>query len=400
MTRWWHYALIRQSQNKFLQENPGSLFEFEVIQRESETRARLGRFHTPHGTIETPVFMPVGTRGSVKGITPDKLAHAGTTILLANTYHLALRPGSDVIAKLGGLHKFMAWDGPILTDSGGFQVFSLATLNDIDDSGVTFKSHIDGALVRLDPRRAIAIQEQLGADIIMAFDECRALPAARSELEEAVNRTVRWADECKRAQQRSDQALFGIVQGGLDLDLRRRCLDEIVEIDFPGYAIGGLSVGESPDDMAGFLHKFVDHMPENKPRYLMGVGRPIDLIRAVASGIDMFDCVMPTRNGRNSFAFTDTGFVRLRNSQHRLDNRPLEDECPCYTCNHFSRGYLRHLFLADEMLGPILVSLHNIAYYHRWMQRIRNAIATDRLNPMLEECENRFAQLRDDHEAT
>ena len=344
--------------------------------------------------------MPVGTRGAVKGMTPDGLVCAGTTILLANTYHLALRPGSDAIAEFGGLHKFMAWERPILTDSGGFQVFSLATLNDVDDSGVTFKSHIDGATLRLDPGRAVAIQEQLGADIIMAFDECRALPATPSELEKAVDRTIRWAEASKRSQKRTDQALFGIVQGGLDLDLRRRCLDAIVEIGFPGYAVGGLSVGESPDEMAGFLSKFVRHMPEDKPRYLMGVGRPIDLIRAVTSGIDMFDCVMPTRNGRNSFAFTDNGFVRLRNSQYRLDSRPLEDGCPCYTCNHFSRGYLRHLFLADEMLGPILVSLHNIAYYHRWMQRIRDAIASDRLNQMLAECEKKFAQRREDHEAT
>ncbi|MCG8406860.1 MAG: tRNA guanosine(34) transglycosylase Tgt [Phycisphaerales bacterium] len=376
------------------------MFEFEVIQREANTQARLGRFHTPHGAIETPVFMPVGTRGAVKGMTPDGLVCAGTTILLANTYHLALRPGSDAIAEFGGLHKFMAWERPILTDSGGFQVFSLATLNDVDDSGVTFKSHIDGATLRLDPGRAVAIQEQLGADIIMAFDECRALPATPSELEKAVDRTIRWAEASKRSQKRTDQALFGIVQGGLDLDLRRRCLDAIVEIGFPGYAVGGLSVGESPDEMAGFLSKFVRHMPEDKPRYLMGVGRPIDLIRAVTSGIDMFDCVMPTRNGRNSFAFTDNGFVRLRNSQYRLDSRPLEDGCPCYTCNHFSRGYLRHLFLADEMLGPILVSLHNIAYYHRWMQRIRDAIASDRLNQMLAECEKKFAQRREDHEAT
>lgn len=342
--------------------------------------------------------MPVGTRGTVKGITPDVLVGAGTTILLANTYHLSLRPGSDVIAELGGLHEFMAWNRPILTDSGGFQIFSLATLGAIDDDGVTFKSHIDGATVRLDPARAIAIQEQLGADIIMAFDECRALPAERWELEQAVERTIRWAAESKRAHHRPDQALFGIVQGGLDLDLRKRCLDALVDMNFPGYAVGGLSVGESPEQMAGLLGEFACHMPENRPRYLMGVGRPIDLIRAVVAGIDMFDCVMPTRNGRNSFAFTENGFLRLRNAAYRLDERPLEEGCPCHTCNHFSRAYLRHLFLADEMLGPILVSVHNIAYYHRWMQRIRNAITTDTLSQLLEECERRVKQHKDEDE--
>jgi len=367
------------------------LFEFQITKHGGTTQARRGRFETPHGDITTPVFMPVGTRATVKGLTPEMLRAAGTEILLANTYHLALRPGAETIASLGGLHEFMAWDGPILTDSGGFQVFSLAELGAIDDEGVTFKSHIDGRRIRLDPPGAVAIQEQLGADIIMAFDQCPALPADEKTLRTAVDRTVRWAAQCKAAHSRDDQALFGIVQGGLDLDLRRECLDALVEIDFPGYAIGGLSVGESPERMAGFLRKFAHHMPEDRPRYLMGVGRPIDLLRAVAAGMDMFDCVMPTRNGRNSFAFIDGGFVRLRNARHRTDSAPIEHGCPCYACRHFSRAYLRHLFLADEMLGPILVSIHNIAYYHRWMQRIRDAIAADSLDEMLRAAEREVA---------
>ncbi|MFQ5429555.1 MAG: tRNA guanosine(34) transglycosylase Tgt [Phycisphaerae bacterium] len=375
------------------------MFEFTVTHRDSTTRARLGRFRTPHGDIQTPVFMPVGTRGCVRGITPRQLIETGTTLLLANTYHLSLRPGAEVIHRLGGLHRFMGWDGPILTDSGGFQVFSLAGLNAVDEKGVSFQSHIDGAPVRFDPERAIAIQEALGADIIMAFDQCPALPAEIGVLRAVVERTIRWADRCRRAHRRADQALFGIVQGGLDLDLRGRCLDALVGLDFPGYALGGLSVGEHPEEMAGFLHTFAARMPDDRPRYLMGVGRPVDLIRAVAAGMDMFDCVLPTRNGRNSYAFTDAGTLRLRNARHIRDEQPLEPGCACYCCKHFSRAYLRHLFLAEEMLGPILVSLHNIAYYHRWMRRIREAIAADTLSDLLGECERNRTRPSDD-EAT
>lgn len=364
-----------------------SAFPFTISARDAGTRGRLGTLTTPHGDIETPVFMPVGTRASVKGIVPETLRRVGTSILLANTYHLALRPGADIVAEMGGLHRFMAWDGPILTDSGGFQVFSLATLNSIDDHGVSFKSHIDGAMMRLDPASAVEIQQKLGADIIMAFDQCPALPATQKALTEAVDRTIRWAAESKKAQTRDDQALFGIVQGGLDLGQRTRCLDALVQIGFPGYAIGGLSVGEHPDEMAAFLNTFAFQMPEDRPRYLMGVGRPLDLIRAVAAGVDMFDCVMPTRNGRNSFAFTDAGILRLRNAKHKTDPRPLEEGCDCPACEKFSRAYLRHLFLADEMLGPILVSIHNIAYYHRWMLRIRTAIHVGRLAQLLAEAE-------------
>ena len=369
-------------------------FSFEIAKRDSQSRARLGRLTTPHGIIETPVFMPVGTAGAVKGITPDQLHRAGTQIVLANTYHLALRPGSDVVADLGGLHRFMGWKGPLLTDSGGFQVFSLATLVDVDDNGVTFKSHVDGAVVHLSPTRAIDIQEQLGADIIMALDECPALPANHAVLRRAVDRTVRWAAQCRQAQTRTDQALFGIVQGGLDLDLRLHCLDTLVSLDLPGYAVGGLSVGEKPDEMAAMVCQFTPQMPEDRPRYLMGVGRPLDIIRAVAAGIDMFDCVLPTRNGRNSFAFAGTGFIRLRNAKYKADDRPLEPDCDCDCCRVFSRAYLRHLFLAGEMLGPILVSLHNIAYYHRWMRRIRSAIASGTLKPLVAECEAAAEQMK------
>lgn len=368
-----------------------SRFKFTAHTRDAGGNARAATLETPHGPARTPAFMPVGTRASVKGITPDQLLAAGAQIVLANTYHLALRPGPEVVAEMGGLHRFMSWDGPILTDSGGFQVFSLATLNAVDDEGVTFKSHIDGANLRLTPAAAVHIQEQLGADIIMAFDQCPALPATPDQLHQAVERTIRWAGACAAARTREDQALFGIVQGGLDLDLRSRCLDELVSLDLPGYAVGGLSVGEKPDDMAAFLQQFAHRMPADKPRYLMGVGRPIDIIRAVDAGIDMFDCVMPTRNGRNAFAFHDGGFVRLRNSQYKTDERPLVEGCPCYTCTTFSRAYLRHLFLAGEMLGPILVSLHNIAYYQAFMQRIRYAICDGAFKSLLEEFEARMA---------
>ncbi|GMU34261.1 MAG: tRNA guanosine(34) transglycosylase Tgt [Planctomycetia bacterium] len=358
-----------------------SRFSFQI--RAVAGRARCAVLHTPHGEIQTPAFMPVGTKASVKGVTPDQLVAAGASIILANTYHLALRPGADIVAEMGGLHRFMSWDRPILTDSGGFQVFSLATLNSIDDDGVTFKSHIDGAVLRLSPSEAVEIQEKLGADIIMAFDQCPPLPASPDLLRQAVDRTIRWARDCRDAKRRDDQALFGIVQGGLDLDLRCRCLDEIVKLDFPGYAIGGLSVGEAPEEMAAFLNEFTHRMPDDRPRYLMGVGRPIDILRAVNTGVDMFDCVLPTRNGRNAFAFCDAGFVRIRNSRYKTDPRPLVENCDCYACSHFSRAYLRHLFLAGEMLGPMLVSLHNIAYYQRLMRRIRETIAAGTFHELL-----------------
>ena len=321
--------------------------------------------------------MPVGTQGTVKGILPDHLAATGSTIILGNTYHLMLRPGEKAVAALGGLHRFMAWPGPILTDSGGFQVFSLSDINRITDEGVTFKSHVDGATVHLTPQRSIQVQNDLGADIIMAFDECPRGDAPREYHVQAVERTLRWARECIEAHARpADQSLFGIVQGGANLDLRRQCAAKLIELDFPGYAIGGLAVGEGFEAMLGVLDAIAPMLPENKPRYLMGVGFPRDIVAAVAAGVDMFDCVMPTRNGRNAYAFTAQGPLRLKNSALQRDSGPIEEGCDCYGCRTFTRGAIRHFFFAGEMLGPILVSLHNIRFYHRLMTDIRRAIAS------------------------
>ncbi len=348
------------------------MFPFE-IQGQSGL-ARRGKFRTPHGVVDTPAFMPVGTAGTVKGVTPTQLRDTGAQMILGNTYHLQLRPGAEAVAELGGLHRFMGWDGPILTDSGGYQVFSLAEINRITDEGVEFRSHIDGARLRLDPRSATAIQNQLGADVIMAFDQCSPLPCSAETMRIAVDRTIRWAAVCKEAHARRDQALFGIVQGGLDPQLRAECAADLIDIGFDGYAIGGLSVGESHEEMAGILPAITHRLPTGRPRYLMGVGMPRDLLAAVLAGVDLFDCVLPTRNGRNSQAFTRGGMLRLRNECHRLDTGPLEEGCDCETCRNFSRGYLRHLFNAGEMLGPTLTSIHNLRFYQRFMARIRELI--------------------------
>ncbi len=336
--------------------------------------ARRGRFTTPHGVVDTPAFMPVGTAGTVKGVTPTQLGETGAQMILGNTYHLQLRPGAEAVADLGGLHRFMGWDGPILTDSGGYQVFSLAEISRVTDEGVEFRSHIDGAALRLDPRSATAIQNKLGADVIMAFDQCPPLPCDAETMRVAVDRTIRWAAVCKEVHARSDQALFGIVQGGLDAELRGECAAALIDIGFDGYAIGGLSVGESHEEMTGILPAITQRLPADRPRYLMGVGMPRDLLAAVCAGVDLFDCVLPTRNGRNSQAFTRGGMLRLRNECHRLDTRPLEDDCDCETCRNFSRGYLRHLFNAGEMLGPTLTSIHNLWFYQRFMARLRELI--------------------------
>ncbi len=351
-----------------------TLFRYELLATDPRTGARVGRWHTPHGIVDTPAFMPVGTLGTVKGLTPEQLRATGAQQVLANTYHLALRPGAEVVAELGGLHRFMQWDGPILTDSGGFQVFSLAKLSKINDERVVFRSHIDGSLLDLSPERAVEIQEQLGADCIMCLDECPPADAPLPKLQEAVDRTTRWAERCRKAQRRADQALFGIVQGGTDPALRARSLDGLLPLDFPGYAVGGLSVGETPAEMYTTLESTVPRMPVDRPRYLMGVGRPIDLVEGVLRGIDLFDCVMPTRNGRNATAFTSRGTVKLRNLQHKTDTGPLDPACACPVCTRFSRGYLRHLFIAEEMLGPILISWHNLAYYQQLLRELREAI--------------------------
>ena len=318
--------------------------------------------------------MPVGTLGTVKGILPEQLKSTGAQMVLANTYHLALRPGADVVEDLGGLHRFMGWDGPILTDSGGFQIFSLAQLRHLEDDQVVFRSHIDGSLLELSPEKAVRIQEQLGADCIMCLDECPPSDVPFERMKEAVDRTTLWAGRCREAHRRSDQALFGIVQGGTVRELRERSAEGLLPFDFPGYAVGGLSVGESPEEMYDALDWTVPLLPEDRPRYLMGVGRPIDLIESVLRGIDLFDCVMPTRNGRNATAFTFSGRVRMRNLQYQRDQSPLDPACECLVCRQFSRAYLRHLFISGEMLGPILLSIHNLAHYQQLLGKLRSAI--------------------------
>jgi queuine tRNA-ribosyltransferase len=362
-----------------------AMVSMEILSRDPTSAARRGRLATPHGAVATPVFMPVGTRAAVKGIPPETLAAIGAELILANTYHLTLRPGADLIAELGGLHRFMNWSGPILTDSGGYQVFSLAELNTIDDDGVSFRSHIDGAPMRLDAAEAMRIQNALGADIVMAFDQCPPYPAARDDVAAAVERTIRWARQCKQAHARDDQALFGIVQGGVHHDLRRLCAERVAALDLPGYAIGGLSVGESHAQMIEVLTALEPHLPRDKPRYLMGVGMPADIVAAVRAGIDMFDCVLPTRNGRNAYAFTASEPLRLRNERFKTDERPLEPGCDCPACSGFSRAYIRHLFLVDEMLGPILTSIHNLRFYQRLMARIRDLIPTGEWDTMFAE---------------
>jgi queuine tRNA-ribosyltransferase len=350
--------------------------KYDLFKTDSATHARLGRVHTRHGVFDTPAFMPVGTQGTIKGQLPDLIKEAGAQCILANTYHLMLRPGEKVVAELGDLHRFMAWDGPILTDSGGFQVFSLADINKINDDGVTFKSHVDGSVVHLTPARSMQVQNDLGADIIMAFDECPDPTKPREYQVQAVDRTLRWAELCIAAHARKDaQSLFGIVQGGVDLELRSYCASRLIDLEFPGYAVGGLAVGEGFEAMKKVLAHTTPLLPVNKPRYLMGVGFPRDIVEAVSHGIDMFDCVMPTRNGRNAYAFTREGAIRIRNSRFTRDTGPIEDGCNCYACRTFTRGAIRHYFFAGEMLGPMLVSLHNIRFYQRLMADVRKAIA-------------------------
>lgn len=356
---------------------------FSVVHTDARTSARCGVLRTAHGDVHTPTFMPVGTQGTVKGVLPDLLEQTGTEIILANTYHLLLRPGPEVIAALGGLHCFTGWRRPILTDSGGFQVFSLAQLTRVEERGAIFRSHLDGATIELTPERAVEVQEALGSDIAMVLDHVVSLPNSREVVKDAMERSVRWALRCRKAHRRSDQLLFGIVQGGLESDLRLKCAAELVSIGFDGYAIGGLSVGESVAEMYRILDVTVPALPIDSPRYLMGVGRPIDLLEGIARGVDMFDCVIPTRNGRNAMAFTDAGPLRMRNACHERDARPIDPTCPCVACR-FTRGYIRHLFMAREMLGPILLTIHNITFYQRLMAEVREAIMADRFVELLE----------------
>lgn len=352
------------------------MFGFVVEKTDLAGAARLGRLTTPHGTIATPAFMPVGSLGPVKGVEPGELQAMGYGLLLNNAYHLYLRPGHEVVAGLGGLHAFTAWPGALLTDSGGFQVFSLAKLRKVSDDGVTFQSHLDGSLHHITPERAIEIQEALGADIIMAFDECVALPASGEQVGEAVRRTSQWARRCLDAKRRTDQALFGIVQGGLDHDLRKRSADDLVAMGFDGYAVGGLSVGEDPTSRNRTLEVTVPHLPTDKPRYLMGVGLPDDLVEGVARGVDLFDCVMPSRHGRTGWLFTSFGRVLIRNAKYTRDERPIDPSCACPVCTRYTRAYLHHLFLVKEMLGVRLSTIHNLSFYAGLMGRIRQAIAS------------------------
>jgi len=354
-----------------------SPLRFEILGRDTDGFARLGRMHLPHGTVDTPVFMPVGTQATVKSLTPrDLVEDIGAQIILGNTYHLMLRPGADVIEKLGGLHRFMAWERPILTDSGGFQVWSLGKLRKIEPHGVWFQSHIDGAKVFLGPKESMDIQRKLGSDIVMVFDECTPYPATPEQALASMQMSMRWADECREHLPVNDQqALFGIVQGGMYPELRLQSLDTIASMDFEGIAIGGLSVGEPKPEMLAMLDTLAPHLPADKPRYVMGVGTPDDLIEGIDRGIDMFDCVMPTRNARNGTLFTDHGIVHIKQTRFTEDARPLMDDCDCYTCRHFSRAYLRHLYMAKEILSSRLNTLHNLHYYTALMRRAREALA-------------------------
>ncbi|OYP38531.1 tRNA guanosine(34) transglycosylase Tgt [Rhodopirellula sp. MGV] len=360
-------------------------FRFELHQTDPQTGARRGTFQTPHGPVQTPGFMPVGTQGTVKGLTIDQVKSTGAHMILGNTYHLGLRPGPEIVRALGGLHAMFAWDGPILTDSGGFQVFSLKDISKINEQSVVFRSHIDGAIVDLTPEYSIEIQEALGSDVAMVLDHVVALPAPDGEVQDAMERSIRWAKRCLEHASRADQAKFAIVQGGLNTELRQQCARELATMDFEGFAVGGLSVGETPDEMYRITAATTPELPVERPRYLMGVGRPIDLLESITRGIDLFDCVMPTRNGRNGFAFTENGHVKIRNAVHKTDTSPLDPTCDCFTCTRHSRGYLRHLFIAGEMLGPSLLSLHNLHYYQRVMAGARTAIEAGTLTEYIAE---------------
>jgi queuine tRNA-ribosyltransferase len=338
---------------------------------------RAGLLRTPHGVVETPAFMPVATQGAVKLLTPEELEAAGTRVVVANAYHLYVRPGVEVISALGGLHRFMSWPGAVLTDSGGFQIHSLAPLREVDEDGVTFRSHVDGQLLRLTPELATRIQENLGADLIMAFDYCTSHPVGREEAERAVALTTAWAARCREEHSSPSQKLLGIVQGALYEDLRRRSAAELVAMDFFGYAIGGLSVGEEQAQTVEFARFTASLLPRDKIRYLMGVGRPEDIAQAVAAGVDLFDCVVPTREGRHGTALTAAGRVNVRGSSYKNDGRPLENGCECYTCRRFSRAYLRHLFLAGEHLAGRLVSIHNVHFLHKFTSRLREEIVLE-----------------------
>lgn len=362
-----------------------SAIQFELTT--TSNVARRGVVTTPHGDIETPAFMPVATQGTIKTLTQRQVEELGASILLANTYHLMLRPGAERVASLGGLHGMMAWSKPILTDSGGFQVASLAALRKVTDEGVTFRSHLDGTLHALSPEKAVAIQQKLGADIAMVLDECVLYPADDDEVKRAAKRTLAWARRCLDAHDRPDQALFGIVQGGVDEKLRRENARALVEMEFPGYGIGGLAVGEPKELTRAITRVATEELPHDRPRYLMGAGTPGDLVESVARGVDMFDCVLPTRNARNGTIFTSRGRLAIKNARYTDDHGPLDPDCACYTCAHFTRAYLRHLFVAKEMTARTLNTIHNLHFYLELMRRIRQAIEEDRYAAFARELE-------------
>ncbi|MFC5847191.1 tRNA guanosine(34) transglycosylase Tgt [Deinococcus petrolearius] len=349
------------------------MFEFTVQARSG--RARTAQFVTPRGPVQTPMFMPVGTQGTVKGISPQELRDIGSQMILGNTYHLMLRPGEELVEAHGGLPGFTAYPGPFLTDSGGFQVMSLGHMRKITEEGVVFRSHVDGSPVNLTPERSVQVQEALGADVIMAFDECPPFPAEREYIRASLERTIRWLDRCLTVKRKPEQALFAIVQGGIHADLRQRSLDLTLPFGTPGFAIGGLAVGESKEEMFPAVAFTAERLPENKPRYLMGVGHPEDLVAGIALGVDMFDCVYPTRTGRFGYALTDVGRLNMNSSAPRRQLEPIDPECDCYACRHYTRAYLAHLLRAEEMLAPRMLSLHNLRYLHRLVERARAAIA-------------------------
>ena len=351
----------------------------------TDGNARRGELSFPRGKVQTPAFMPVGTYGTVKGMLPRDISEIGAEIILGNTFHLMLRPGTEVVKQHGDLHDFINWQGPILTDSGGFQVFSLGAMRKITEEGVTFKSPIDGSAVYIDPEKSMQVQRDLGSDVVMIFDECTPYPATEQQADDSMQLSLRWAKRSKDAHGDNPSALFGIVQGGMYEQLRDQSLAGLIEIDFDGYAIGGLSVGEPKEDMIRILDHLASTMPNEKPRYLMGVGKPADLVEGVRRGIDMFDCVMPTRNARNGHLFTSQGVVKIRNAKYRNDTSPLDSECDCYTCQNFSRGYLHHLEKCGEMLGAQLNTIHNLRYYQKLMQDLRNAIEQDSLDDFVAE---------------
>ena len=357
-------------------------FRFDILARDPRTQGRLGRIVTPHGELTTPVFMPVGTQASVKTVTPEELLACGAEIVLANTYHLYLRPTHTLIRELGGLHRFMHWERPILTDSGGFQVYSLASLRKLTEEGALFQSHLNGSRHLLTPEKAVEIQEAFGSDIAMVLDECVPYPAAYDYALASQELTTRWAQRAKVARRSSTQALFGIVQGGMYADLREKSARELVALDFEGYALGGFSVGETKRLMYDLIAQTAACLPDEKPRYLMGVGTPADILRCVKRGVDMFDCVMPTRNARNGYLFTRQGKLIIKNARYAQDSRPIDPQCRCYTCQHYSRAYLRHLFVAEEILAPRLNTIHNLHYYMDVIHMIRAAIAEGRLEEL------------------